>query len=624
MMSEQPGRQPFRFRLPWVVNQQPIPRQEPVEPQSRVPAQRPPFRPAGTAPSQPQAPPKTETPPPPSPPRTVTPSRVPSLPSSPSRRVPSQPQAPLNAESQPPPSPLRKQPGSTTPSPSRTTSQSRLGSRSPSISRATSQSRIGSTPPSPSVLDSRSKVPSQPPSPSRTKPSQSQTSPKRDSPSSSPFQRASQTEPPTQNTARPPSPIDSNSHQPIEVTSYPPSPLRRPYRAISPPPSPLRSTASQQEEPVQTKPILSQPKDKTYQPESEILFQPPFQPENRAQVQFAPVDPRNQPVLEKEIEENQDGKPKTIPEGTKEEKFVYSARAEQRQRRNRDFFDVPSGSDKPSKDMSNTTTQAEKYHLEKQTRMGEKEMPMRISKGGDTKVGGISPNKENWSNEPHPKSSTSVHREIRDDISRFVRKLAVQHPQEPTDESQISVITLAGENKGATMHLGVESGNKESSIKIQRGYKLNQEENEVTTDGESSSRGKRLNNSKTTEEQENAAYINSNVQTINNSIMSNSSFSASSPGVHFVFSRRLTQPTESNKEPESLESYRSNSSVTQSQKLTYDPIIKRRCLRGLLLESSDSDPDNPEKPRRHGCRYTCQEKNKGGVDEIENSLANNK
>lgn len=35
--------------------------------------------------------------------------------------------------------------------------------------------------------------------------------------------------------------------------------------------------------------------------------------------------------------------------------------------------------------------------------------------------------------------------------------------------------------------------------------------------------------------------------------------------------------------------------------------IKRRCLRGLFLESSDSDQD---KPCRHGCRVGCNDKKK--------------
>ncbi|GKF56270.1 hypothetical protein Tco_0166610, partial [Tanacetum coccineum] len=36
--------------------------------------------------------------------------------------------------------------------------------------------------------------------------------------------------------------------------------------------------------------------------------------------------------------------------------------------------------------------------------------------------------------------------------------------------------------------------------------------------------------------------------------------------------------------------------------------VRRRCLRGLFMESSNSDNNDPEKPRRHGCRYTSSEK----------------
>lgn len=39
-------------------------------------------------------------------------------------------------------------------------------------------------------------------------------------------------------------------------------------------------------------------------------------------------------------------------------------------------------------------------------------------------------------------------------------------------------------------------------------------------------------------------------------------------------------------------------------------MVKRRCLRGLFLESSDSDPDDCSKPQRHGCRVGYSKKGK--------------
>jgi hypothetical protein len=45
--------------------------------------------------------------------------------------------------------------------------------------------------------------------------------------------------------------------------------------------------------------------------------------------------------------------------------------------------------------------------------------------------------------------------------------------------------------------------------------------------------------------------------------------------------------------------------ISRVEKLTYQPMVRRRCLRGLMVEPSDSDPENPDKPRRHGCKFSC-------------------
>lgn len=151
------------------------------------------------------------------------------------------------------------------------------------------------------------------------------------------------------------------------------------------------------------------------------------------------------------------------------------------------------------------------------------------------------------------------------------------------------------------MHVGAELERKESSVPINRGYKLNHDDStDLTTDGEGSSRGRKTSNSR--ENIESLAYINSNVQSINNSVIFNSSISERNPGVKFVSESSNIDPVKTNGKEKSVEAHKADFNVTQSQKLTYEPTIRRRCLRGLFLEP-ESDQDNTDKPRRHGCRY---------------------
>ncbi|PIA52700.1 hypothetical protein AQUCO_01000516v1 [Aquilegia coerulea] len=207
--------------------------------------------------------------------------------------------------------------------------------------------------------------------------------------------------------------------------------------------------------------------------------------------------------------------------------------------------------------------------------------------------------------------SSNLPKEIKDDISRFTHKMSVDHPEKTIDENPMSVITLTGENKGASMQLGSEAAKKDSSVRINRGYKLNHGDiSEATTDGESSAKP-RYKDPKTREDTEQTIYINSNTQSVNNSIVQSSSINERSPGVHVVFTNNTTEAMKPNKNTETVETRKADFKITQPQKLTYEPTVKRRCLRGLFLESSDSDPDNPDKLRRHGCRYDCREKQNG-------------
>ena len=221
--------------------------------------------------------------------------------------------------------------------------------------------------------------------------------------------------------------------------------------------------------------------------------------------------------------------------------------------------------------------------------------------------------------EPRPKPATfngeraPLHKEIREDISKFVHKLTTGHPKQPMDEKPISITNLVGENRGASMHFVPESAKKDASLHIHRGYKANTDEGGVENiEGEGSSRE----DSMIKEVEATKAYINSNVQSINNSIFCDAAVTERNPGVQLGISCTPTAQAKFGCKEEPLEAHKAEFSVTPSQKLTYEPVIKRRCLRGLFLESSDSDPDNPEKPKRHGCRYSSGEKSKGNNTDV--------
>ncbi|PPD83927.1 hypothetical protein GOBAR_DD19136 [Gossypium barbadense] len=225
----------------------------------------------------------------------------------------------------------------------------------------------------------------------------------------------------------------------------------------------------------------------------------------------------------------------------------------------------------------------------------------------------------NWSipNKAHEKHVSSnwervpLQNEIREDVCKFVHKLTTEQLELPTDEKSISVVTLAGENRGASFHLGSESSKKEGLVHIHRGYKINPDDSpDATTDGEESSRGRKPKDSVTKENPASTAYANNNIQSINNSIVCESSVNARNPGVYLELIHNLAESTKSKAKEEHTEPGKTRFNITPAEKRTYEPTVRRRCLRGLFAESSDSDPGNPEKPRRHGCRFNCGGKNK--------------
>lgn len=204
---------------------------------------------------------------------------------------------------------------------------------------------------------------------------------------------------------------------------------------------------------------------------------------------------------------------------------------------------------------------------------------------------------------------SSLPKEIMEEISKLVHNLTTGQTKTTLDDKPVSITTMAGENRGALMQLTSESDKKEGSIHIRRGYKTDPDESpEATTDTEESSEQK---GPKTEQEPEIEAFINSNVQTLNNSLVFDSSISGRNPGVQVEFSADDAEEVELSNQTETPETRKAEVSVTPSEKLIHEPTIRRRCLRGLFLESSDSDQDNPTKPRRHGCRYGCGGPTKG-------------
>uniref|UniRef100_A0A803NN36 Uncharacterized protein n=1 Tax=Cannabis sativa TaxID=3483 RepID=A0A803NN36_CANSA len=133
----------------------------------------------------------------------------------------------------------------------------------------------------------------------------------------------------------------------------------------------------------------------------------------------------------------------------------------------------------------------------------------------------------------------SLHKNIIEDISKLVKKLTTRTQ---VDEKPVIVVTLTGENKGAAMHMSSESTKKEESIHIHRSYKTNLEKspkNENTTDGETSS-GERHIDRMIREAHSPKAYVNSNAQSVNNSIVFNASIEEKNPGVQLTYSQYTT------------------------------------------------------------------------------------
>ncbi|CAI9763730.1 unnamed protein product [Fraxinus pennsylvanica] len=314
------------------------------------------------------------------------------------------------------------------------------------------------------------------------------------------------------------------------------------------------------------------------------------------------------------------------PEETKEVKEVIEeTKCEANENRNNegnDFQTAKSGSRAQTVEEASIINKSEQMHEEMQGAIGKKEiLKTSLFNGKPTKTSSR-PGNKSMRAPTHKFAQSSreqvpLYKDIKDDISTFVNRMAIGDPKNSLNDRPVSVITLAGENRGASMQLGSDSSKGEGAIHIHRGYKINPDESpEATIDGEGSWKGKKSEDAEGKEDQPIEAYVNNNTQGINNSIVFESSIAERNPGVHMIVTHAQKEPTMSTDEKRPLEVQKAEFNTIPSQKQTYEPNVRRRCLEGLFLESSDSDPENPEKPKRHGCRVGSKERSKYNTRDV--------
>ncbi|CAN8239980.1 unnamed protein product [Cochlearia groenlandica] len=201
--------------------------------------------------------------------------------------------------------------------------------------------------------------------------------------------------------------------------------------------------------------------------------------------------------------------------------------------------------------------------------------------------------------------SSSMSRKIKEDIRNGISKLTCGKSNNNDDKS-VSVYTLTGENRGATMGIASDKDKKDNEVHIRRGYKSNPDESPNTTSTETEGNTKPFEGENLKEEARVRAYANGNTQAINNSIVLESSVRENNPGIHMII--KLEERKKKKDDETRVRVYpRENEAEKKPEKLKYETRVRRRCLRGLLAETSESDPENPLKRRRHGCRFTCKD-----------------
>ncbi|KAL1546755.1 proteoglycan 4-like [Salvia divinorum] len=191
--------------------------------------------------------------------------------------------------------------------------------------------------------------------------------------------------------------------------------------------------------------------------------------------------------------------------------------------------------------------------------------------------------------QPVKKSNTSGAHEkpalLNDENSPSHKNIRAGHKEVIPDRS-VSVITLAGENRGASMHMGSDSTKGEVPVHIHRSYKSNPDESpQATTDREEISEGKKSEDESCMEDQQTEAYVNNNAQGINNSIVFNSSIVEGSPGVRMVVNHLPKEPIRSKEETSFPEARKAEVNTSRAEKLTYN---KKK----MPERSSKGDRDN--------------------------------
>ncbi|KAG6660311.1 hypothetical protein CIPAW_03G096900 [Carya illinoinensis] len=640
-------RQTFRFRLPWqsVTSSQPPPLRPTTEsrpsrpaPEIQTPAQtatavpiRPPFRSVGIAPAvQPQAqvPQRTE-PQPSSQFRTATellqatPEPVPqsqaggSVPSSPSRTSQIQPASGTSLNPPWSPSRLFSQPtGLTTSQPTGATTlqptpepapQSRAAGSVPSSPTRTSQIQPASgtslNPPwSPSRFFSQPTgvTTSQPTGATALQPTPEPAPQSRAAGSvpSSPS-RTSQIQPASGTSLNPPwSPSRFFSRPTGQTTSQPTGAttsiqvVSQPTLTATQPPSFLPEKESK---PVVSHPLSQEPQPKAQVPSEDIFVSQKQTPiETSSQLDGVVTRP-TKVFLTTDQPQKTDSDAKTKSEEREGEKKVVRGITETQTK------DLVSGAfqakqkPKPEPEKEETFDRKEAIYP---TSSSAKQISTTSSKHPKDKKISSKSTTQRPSTVVSDGAQLPLHEAVRGDIFKHLQKLTTSYP---IDEKPVSVITIAGGNEGASMHLALESAEKEGRVHMQRGYKLSPTEStEATADGEESSKAKRSENPITKEKPPSRAYVNSNVQSVNNSILLDHSITERNPGVQLVLSNEEEEPVKSSTgKPEPLETRKAESNITPAEKHTYEPTVERQCLMtGLFMEPtpSDSDPENAGKP----------------------------
>ncbi|CAN6539362.1 unnamed protein product [Malus baccata var. baccata] len=317
--------------------------------------------------------------------------------------------------------------------------------------------------------------------------------------------------------------------------------FRFPWRSrssqVEPDPSPVAKTKN----PAQTS-------------TSAPVERPPFRPAGKAPVKASPA--QAQPPLK--IEPPPPSQPHT-QENSQLPSFSAESPSPATQSEPREPYAEISTSETIPKAENNTPT-AEQTHAASTEAVETVASPEKADPdtvGGDQKHHAKTPKDRSTSRVSNQKmvsltvEQAPLHKEIKEDALEM-NKLATE---DQMLEKPVSVVTLSGENRGATMHNSSEPENGEEFMPIHRSYKTNPDDSlEATTDGEESSEGENFD--QTSKDHQRIAYVNSNVQGINNSVVFYTSVAERNPGVQSVFSQKPAESIKPNGKSEPLETHK--------------------------------------------------------------------